>query len=198
MEKIKIEPALSTGRSGGRRGRLQQRRGVRRSLHRERAEETQDGRGRRSRSRTSFAAWDTSSDGRPSHRSWSGSTPRPTPWAAGCWLPSPGCRAGFPPRSSRRRPACCCSVVFKYTSNQRAIKRVRDDIKANLLALKLFKDSTAAVWQAQGRLLLGAGWLLVLALVPMAVMIVPVTLILGQLSLWYQNGHCASAQRRLS
>src|SRR5439155_16525884 len=39
----------------------------------------------------------------------------------------------------------------------------------------------------QGRLLLGAGWLLLLALVPMAVMIVPTLLILGQLSLWYQQ-----------
>ena len=34
-------------------------------------------------------------------------------------------------------------AVFKYTSNQRAIKRVRNDINANLLALKLFKDSAA-------------------------------------------------------
>ncbi len=78
-------------------------------------------------------------------------------------------------------------VVFKYTSNQRAIKRVRDDISANLLTLKLFKDNTSAVLKAQGRLLLGAGRLLVLALVPMAVMIVPVTLLLGQLSLWYEK-----------
>jgi hypothetical protein len=77
-------------------------------------------------------------------------------------------------------------VVFKYTSNQRAIKRVKDDIKANLLALKLFKESAAvAVW-AQVNILRSALMLLVLAIVPMLVMIVPVTLILGQLSLWYQ------------
>ena len=31
--------------------------------------------------------------------------------------------------------------VFKHTSNQDAIKRVRDDIDANLLALKLFNDT---------------------------------------------------------
>jgi hypothetical protein len=78
-------------------------------------------------------------------------------------------------------------VVFKYTSDQRAIKRVRDDIKANLLALKLFKDSPAVAFAAQGRLLLGAGKLFLLALPPMAVMLVPVALILGQLSLWYQK-----------
>jgi hypothetical protein len=78
-------------------------------------------------------------------------------------------------------------AIFKYTSNQRAIKRVRDDINANLLALKLFKDSASVAVRAQGRLLLDAIWLLVLALVPIAVMIVPVTLFLGQLSLWYQQ-----------
>jgi hypothetical protein len=77
-------------------------------------------------------------------------------------------------------------VVFKYTSNQRAIKRVRDDIKAHLLALKLFKDSTGVAMRAQGRILVGAFWLLVLAVVPMLFMIVPVILILGQLGLWYQ------------
>ena len=77
-------------------------------------------------------------------------------------------------------------AVFKYTSNQRAIKRVRNDINANLLALKLFKDSTRVSLRAQGRILRGAFWLFVLAIVPMLVMAVPVTLLLGQLALWYQ------------
>jgi hypothetical protein len=77
-------------------------------------------------------------------------------------------------------------VVFKYTSNQRAIKRVRDDINAHLLALKLFKDTTSVSLRAQGRILRGALWLFILALVPMLVMALPVCLILGQLSLWYQ------------
>jgi len=77
-------------------------------------------------------------------------------------------------------------VVFKYTSNQRAIKRVRDDIDAHVLALKLFKDSASVTLRAQGRLLHGACRLFVLAIVPILVMIVPVCLILGQLALWYQ------------
>jgi hypothetical protein len=76
--------------------------------------------------------------------------------------------------------------VFKYTSNQRAIKRVRDDIKADLLALKLFSDSTAVMLRSQGGLLLGALRLMALAVVPMLVMIVPVSLLLGQLALWYE------------
>ncbi len=77
-------------------------------------------------------------------------------------------------------------AVFKYTSDQRAIHRVRNDIDANLLALKLFKDSARVALRAQGRILLGAGRLFVLAVVPMLVMALPVTLMLGQLSLWYQ------------
>src|SRR5262245_39235960 len=78
-------------------------------------------------------------------------------------------------------------IVFKYTSNQRAIKRARDDINAHLLALKLFKDSAAVAVQAQGRVRLGGVRLFLLALGPMAVMAVPVALILGQMSLWYQQ-----------
>jgi hypothetical protein len=78
-------------------------------------------------------------------------------------------------------------AVFKYTSNQRAIERVRNDINANLLALKLFKDSVRVALVAQGRLLLAAGRLFVFALVPMLVMALPVALILGQVGLWYER-----------
>ncbi|HEY7330187.1 MAG TPA: hypothetical protein VH592_21295 [Gemmataceae bacterium] len=77
-------------------------------------------------------------------------------------------------------------IVFKYASNQRAIKRVKDDIKANLLALKLFKDSARVALRAQGYILFAALRLMLFSLVPMVVMIVPVFLILGQLALWYQ------------
>lgn len=76
--------------------------------------------------------------------------------------------------------------AFKYTSNQAAIKRARDDIKASLLALKLFKDSAAVALWSQGRILWGAGRLLVYSLVPMLVMLVPVLLLMAQLALWYQ------------
>lgn len=77
-------------------------------------------------------------------------------------------------------------VAFKYTSNQRAIKRAKDDIKANLLALKLFKESASVALGAQGNILRSALRLMVLAIVPMLVMVVPVILGMGQLSLWYQ------------
>jgi hypothetical protein len=77
-------------------------------------------------------------------------------------------------------------LAFKYTSNQQAIKRVRRDIKAHLLALKLFKESILVSLKAQGRVLYGALRLFLLALVPLVAMLIPVALLLGQLSLWYQ------------
>ena len=76
-------------------------------------------------------------------------------------------------------------LVFKHTSHQRAIKRVRDGIKADLLTLKLFKDSPWVALRAQGHIIIGACWLVLLAMVPMSVMIVPALLLMGQLSLWY-------------
>jgi hypothetical protein len=77
-------------------------------------------------------------------------------------------------------------AVFKYTSQQRAIRAVRNDIQANLLALKLFKDFAPETVRAQGRILRGALWLFLLAVVPMLVMVVPVSLLWGQLALWYE------------
>jgi len=77
-------------------------------------------------------------------------------------------------------------IIFKYTSNQTAIGKVRDNIKANMLALKLYKDSMSVTLQAQGQVFKGAFLLLFHAVRPMLVMIVPVSLLLAQMGLWYQ------------
>lgn len=77
-------------------------------------------------------------------------------------------------------------IIFKYTSNQKAIEKVRNNIKANLLALKLYKDSIAVTLKAQGKVFQGAFLLLFHAIRPMLVIIVPVSLILAQMGLWYQ------------
>jgi len=76
--------------------------------------------------------------------------------------------------------------VFRFTSNQAAIKRVRNGIKANLLALKLFKDSPIVTFRAQGCIYWGAFRLMLYAIVPMLVMAVPVCLLLSQIALWYE------------
>lgn len=78
-------------------------------------------------------------------------------------------------------------IIFKYTSNQSAIGRVRGNIKAHMLALKLFKDSMSVTLQAQGQVFKGALLLLVHAVRPMLVMIIPVALLLSQMGLWYQS-----------
>jgi len=77
-------------------------------------------------------------------------------------------------------------IAFKHTSNQKAISRVRDGIKAQLLAMKLFRDNVLVILKAQWRILNGALLLLFYALPPMLVMLVPFCLLLGQLGLWYQ------------
>ncbi len=77
-------------------------------------------------------------------------------------------------------------LVFKYTSQQQAIQGVRNAIKADLLALSLFKESIAVSLRCQGNLLLGAGRLMLLSVVPVLVMTLPMCLLLAQLALWYQ------------
>ncbi len=79
-----------------------------------------------------------------------------------------------------------CLIVFKYTSPQRTLKRVRGDISAHLMVPWLFPDSLWVTLRAEGRVLRGAGLLLLLAVVPMLVLVIPVSLLLAQLGLWYQ------------
>lgn len=77
--------------------------------------------------------------------------------------------------------------IFKFTSNQRAIGRVRDDIKANMLAIKLFKDSMSVTLKCQAGIFAGAVRLLFHSIRPLLVMVVPVSLLLAQMGLWYQS-----------
>lgn len=77
-------------------------------------------------------------------------------------------------------------VVFRHTSNQKAIGRALDDIKANLLALKLYKDELRVTFQAQGRLLWAILRLQRYMLTPFLVMLGPMLLGLAQMGLRHQ------------
>ncbi|MCA9252992.1 MAG: hypothetical protein KDA54_17830 [Phycisphaerales bacterium] len=77
-------------------------------------------------------------------------------------------------------------LIYKYTSNQKAIGQVRDDIKANLLAVKLFKEELGVTLKAQGRILWAACRLLWYSLVPLAVMMIPMSLLIIQMSFRYE------------
>lgn len=77
-------------------------------------------------------------------------------------------------------------IVFRYTSNQDAIGRIKDDMKADLLAVKLFKDSLRVTFVSQFRLLRSAARLQWHLLAPMMVMLAPMSLGLSQMGVRYQ------------
>ncbi len=78
-------------------------------------------------------------------------------------------------------------AIYRYTSNQRGIKQVKNHILAHLLEVVLYRDQMRVVVRAQARLVVDNLRYLGHALVPLAFMIVPVGLMLVQLDLRY--GH---------
>jgi hypothetical protein len=75
--------------------------------------------------------------------------------------------------------------IFRRTSNQEGIRRVKNAIKAHLLEIRLFKDNMGVSLRAQGRILLSNLKYISFSMKPMLVMIVPILLILIQLNLWF-------------
>ncbi len=77
-------------------------------------------------------------------------------------------------------------IVFKHTSNQNSIGLIRKTINANLIAPRLFKDSLLVIFESMWNVIKNSLLLLVHALRPLAVMIIPLFLILSQMAMWYQ------------
>ena len=77
--------------------------------------------------------------------------------------------------------------VYKLTSDQAAIRRAKDRIKAHLLEMRLYKDSLRVTLRAQAAILKANLAYMAANLKPLAVMIVPLVLVLAQLSLWYDR-----------
>ena len=90
-----------------------------------------------------------------------------------------------------------CIILFKYTSNQDAIARVRDKIKANMLALKLFKDDLGVTFRSQAKVMGASFMLLVHALVPMIIMMIPVVLFIAQMGLFYEFSPLAEGEEAM-
>jgi len=76
-------------------------------------------------------------------------------------------------------------IVFRYTSNQKGIKRVKNKIKAHLLELRLYKDNLGLSMKAQGNILLCNAKYISYTAKPMVIMIIPLILILIQLNFWF-------------
>jgi len=75
--------------------------------------------------------------------------------------------------------------VFRFTSNQKGIRQVKNKIKAHLLELRLFKDSLSLSLKAQGNILRYNLKYIGYSAKPLLVMIIPLILILVQLNLWF-------------
>jgi hypothetical protein len=76
-------------------------------------------------------------------------------------------------------------IVFRYTSDQKAIGRAKDRLKANLLAVRLFQDQLPVVMRAYGRILRGTGSYLRLAFTPFLIAILPITFLIVQLDRYF-------------
>ncbi len=75
--------------------------------------------------------------------------------------------------------------VFKWTSNQEGIQKVKNKIKAHLLELRLYKDSFSQTFRSQGNILRCNLKYISYSAKPMMVMIVPLILIIIQLNFWF-------------
>jgi len=76
-------------------------------------------------------------------------------------------------------------LIYKFTSNQEGIKKIKNKIKAHLLEIRLYKDSLSISFKAQGSILRANLKYIGYSSKPLLVMIIPVILILIQLNFWF-------------
>ena len=72
-------------------------------------------------------------------------------------------------------------VAFRYTSDQKAIAQAKDQLKAHLLAVRLFQDQLPVVMRAYGRIFRGTGRYLRLAFLPFLISLLPITFLIIQM-----------------
>src|ERR1700724_4575546 len=72
-------------------------------------------------------------------------------------------------------------VLFGYTSDQKAIGIAEDQLKAHLLAVRLYRDQIPVVMGSYGKILRGTGRYLKLAFKPLLYVIIPITLLIVQI-----------------
>jgi len=72
-------------------------------------------------------------------------------------------------------------IVFRYTSDQKAIHIAKDQLKAHLLAVRLFQDQLPVVLASYGRIVRGTGRYLKLTFKPLLYVIIPLVILIVQL-----------------
>ena len=78
------------------------------------------------------------------------------------------------------------TLVFKFTSHQTALAQISDRSRAQLLAIRLFRDDLAVTFRCQIELLKAVGMRLFHSLMPTVVMLIPFVIVLVQLAQRYQ------------
>src|SRR5260370_42073386 len=76
-------------------------------------------------------------------------------------------------------------IVFRYTSDQKAIGRAKDRLKAHLLAVRLYQDQLPVVLRAYGKILRGTGSYLRMAFTPFLIAILPITFLIVRLDRYF-------------
>jgi len=74
-------------------------------------------------------------------------------------------------------------LIFKYVSNQDAMRRIKNRIHAHLLELRLFPDQLGIVSRAHGRILRLIAIYLAYNLKPLAILLLPLVILMVQLDL---------------
>jgi len=93
--------------------------------------------------------------------------------------------------------AVLAMLIFRYTSNQRAIRRIKDLIISHLLEVALYRDDLRVVLRAEGAILRDNLRYLACALVPLACMVIPVGLLLIQGELRYGHRPLEAGERAI-
>lgn len=78
------------------------------------------------------------------------------------------------------------TIVFRYTSNQSALRRVAANTKAQIQCLRIFKDDLGVAIRCQGDLIKAIGLRLWHSLPPAAILIIPFVIIIIQLAQRYE------------
>lgn len=69
-------------------------------------------------------------------------------------------------------------LLFAWTSDQKAIGIAKDQLKAHMLAVRLFQDQLSVVMKAYWRIIRGTGRYIRLAFKPLLFVIIPITLLI--------------------
>jgi hypothetical protein len=81
--------------------------------------------------------------------------------------------------------AAAMLLVFRLTSNQDALRKVKGLLQAHLYEMRLFSDEPALIWKAQLGLLRANARYIGMMLIPAVVMTVPMVLLFAQLECFY-------------